>query len=88
LIPSHPKVQIREGKTKGLGLYKYIETENEKIVAKAKQDIEDYRRLNEKQYIRKLPRIHRRGPDLTTPSIKKVPDDSEQLRNVPASVDG
>ena len=62
------------GKTKGLGLYKYIETENEKIVAKAKQDIEDYRRLNESRYQETTPDTSA-GPDLTTPSIKKVPDD-------------
>jgi hypothetical protein len=32
------------GKTKGLGLYKYIETENEKTVEEAKQQIEDYKK--------------------------------------------
>ena len=32
-----------DGKTKGLGLYKFIETENDKIIADAKQDIETYR---------------------------------------------
>ncbi len=31
------------GKTKGLGLYKFIETENDKIIADAKSDIENYR---------------------------------------------
>jgi len=31
------------GKTKGFGLYKYIETENDKIIADAKSDIEEYR---------------------------------------------
>jgi hypothetical protein len=32
-----------DGKTKGLGLYKYIESENDRIVADAKTDIENYR---------------------------------------------
>lgn len=31
------------GKTKGLGLYKFIESENDKIIAAAKNDIENYR---------------------------------------------
>jgi len=31
------------GKTNGLGLYKYIETENDKIISDAKSDIEKYR---------------------------------------------
>jgi hypothetical protein len=39
-----------KGKTKGLGLYKYIEEENEKIVAKAKQDFEDYKRITENRF--------------------------------------
>lgn len=62
-----------KGKTKGLGLYKYVETENEKIVEKAKQDFEDYKRLTASQY--------QDGPsdapdvDISSTSIKKIPDD-------------
>ncbi|NOT49300.1 MAG: FHA domain-containing protein [Acidobacteria bacterium] len=62
-----------KGKTRGLGLYKYVETENEKIIAKAKQDFEDYKRLSQSQF--------QDGPadapdvDLTSAAIKKVPDD-------------
>lgn len=62
-----------KGKTKGLGLYKYVEAENEKIIAKAKQDFEDYKRITQSQY--------QDGPsdapeiDLASTSIKKVPDD-------------
>ncbi len=62
-----------KGKTKGLGLYKYIETENEKIVAKAKQDFEDYKRLSESRF--------QNSPGDTPPevetaavSVKKLPD--------------
>jgi ABC transport system ATP-binding/permease protein len=38
------------GKTKGLGLYKFIETENEKMIAKAKRDLDDLRRISGQQY--------------------------------------
>ncbi len=31
------------GKTRGLGLYKFIEAENEKIIARAKKDFDDYK---------------------------------------------
>jgi ABC-type multidrug transport system ATPase subunit len=61
------------GKTKGKGLYKYIEEENEKIVAKAKQDFEDYKRLNESRF-QDEPTVPV-PEDITAASIKKVPDD-------------
>ncbi len=32
------------GKTKGLGLYKFIEKENEKMIARAEKDLEDYKK--------------------------------------------
>ncbi len=60
-----------KGKTKGLGLYKYIEAENEKTVAKAKQDFEDYRNGNESGN-----QDEQRATEvLPSVSIKKVPDD-------------
>jgi ABC transport system ATP-binding/permease protein len=62
------------GKTKGLGLFKYIESENEKIIAKAKKDFEDYKQLNESRY-QDDPPVPVPGDELTTASIKKVPDD-------------
>lgn len=62
-----------QGKTKGKGLYKYIEEENEKIVAKAKQDFEDYKRANESRF-QDEPALTV-PEDLTATSIKKVPDD-------------
>jgi ABC-type multidrug transport system ATPase subunit/pSer/pThr/pTyr-binding forkhead associated (FHA) protein len=37
------------GKTRGLGLYKYIETENEKIIARAKNDLEEYKTSSEEK---------------------------------------
>ncbi len=61
-----------KGKTKGLGLYKYIEEENEKIVAKAKQDFEDYKRITENRF-----QDDPAPPDInpSVSSIKKLPDD-------------
>lgn len=59
------------GKTKGLGLYKYVEAENERIVAKAKQDFEDYKRASESSFQDAPESV----PDLSSTSIKKVPDD-------------
>lgn len=38
------------GTTKGLGLYKFIEAENEKMINKAKRDLEDFRRVAGQQY--------------------------------------
>ena len=37
------------GKTKGKGLYKYIESENDKIIADAKRDLDDYKKDSEKK---------------------------------------
>jgi len=60
-----------KGKTKGLGLYKYTETENDKIVAKAKEDFEDYKKANANRY-----QGDEEEPDITPDvTIKKLPDD-------------
>ena len=60
-----------KGKTRGLGLYKYLEAENEKIVAKAKQDFEDYKKVTENRF-----QDDPASPEITpSVSIKKVPDD-------------
>ena len=37
------------GKTGGKGLYKYVETENDKIIADAKSDLDDYKSSAEKK---------------------------------------
>lgn len=37
------------GKTRGRGYYKYIETENDKIIADAKRDLEDYKQKSEQK---------------------------------------
>ncbi len=62
------------GKTKGLGLYNFIETENEKTVEKAKQDFEEYRRSNESRY-QDEPSTSSVTTDPATMTLNKVPDD-------------
>ena len=68
-----PEGAKEQGKTKGRGLYKYIEEENEKIVAKAKKDFEDYKRLNQDR-LPGEPAIQI-ADDPSSTSVKKVPDD-------------
>lgn len=68
-----PEGAKEQGKTRGRGLYKYIEEENEKIVAKAKKDFEDYKRLNEGR-LPGEPAINV-AEDVDAMSVKKVPDD-------------
>ncbi|MEO7673743.1 MAG: FHA domain-containing protein [Pyrinomonadaceae bacterium] len=70
-----PEGASMKGKTKGLGLYKYVESENEKTVAKAKEDFEQYKRESEGRY-QDDPASSQMTPE-TTPevTIKKVPDD-------------
>ena len=64
-----------KGKTKGKGLYKYIEEENEKTVAKAKADFEEYKRESEGRF-QDDPSGGQTMPETTSEvSIKKVPED-------------
>ncbi|HMQ04044.1 MAG TPA: FHA domain-containing protein [Pyrinomonadaceae bacterium] len=63
-----------KGKTKGMGLYKYIETENDKTVAKAKQDFEQYRRSNESRF-QDEPSAPSVTTDPATITVMKLPDD-------------
>lgn len=62
------------GKTRGMGLYDYIESENEKVVEKAKQDFEDYKRLNESRY-QNEPAVPVDTSEVESVNIKKVPED-------------
>ena len=59
------------GKTKGMGLYKFIESENEKMIADARKDLEDLKRSAGLQFQggSSLPE----PPDLG--SVQKIPDD-------------
>jgi hypothetical protein len=64
------------GKTKGMGLYKYIEHENEKTINRAKKDLEDFRRLTGQQY--EFDDTSNQGSDADTlgiGTIQKIPDD-------------
>jgi len=63
-----------KGKTRGLGLYKYIESENEKTIARAKQEFEEYRKQAESRYQDEA-ETSTSAPDITSTSIRKVPDD-------------
>ncbi len=69
-----PEGANANGKTKGLGLYKYIEAENEKIVAKAKQDFEDLRNQNPASY-QGTSNDQTGRDDVSAVTIKKIPDD-------------
>lgn len=63
-----------KGKTRGMGLYDFIESENEKVIAKAKKDFEDYKRLNESRYQNEDP-AQIDTSEVQSMTIKKVPDD-------------
>ena len=82
------------GKTDGLGLYKYIETENDRIIADAKSDIEKYRadakketdvyKDNMEDYLSNL-RSGRSVTEPKQPEIKLVPEIKPAVR-VPADL--
>ncbi|MEO8649607.1 MAG: FHA domain-containing protein [Acidobacteriota bacterium] len=63
------------GKTKGLGLYKFIATENEKTIAKAKRDLEDLKKAAGMQYQESTDSGPTMAdmPDLG--EVKSIPDD-------------
>jgi ABC-type multidrug transport system ATPase subunit len=71
------------GKTKGLGLYKFVETENDKIIADARKSLDSYQRSAEekfKQYdndIRagKNPSTPQPDEPPAIPNPKKIPQD-------------
>jgi len=63
-----------KGRTRGLGLYDFIESENEKVVEKAKKDFEDYKRLNESRYQNEAP-AEIDTSEVESMTIKKVPED-------------
>ncbi|HBE82938.1 MAG TPA: FHA domain-containing protein [Pyrinomonadaceae bacterium] len=64
------------GKTKGMGLYKFVETENEKIISNAKRDLEDFKRIAGPNYQADTSQEPNPLSDrLEVPEMKKVPDD-------------
>jgi ABC transport system ATP-binding/permease protein len=59
------------GPSKGMGLYRFIETENEKTLTRAKRDLEDYKRMGGAQIQESTD-----GEDrLAIPEMKKIPED-------------
>ena len=61
--------------TKGLGLYKYVESENEKALAKAKKDLENFKNISEANYQPEQPGDPSMADELVVPEMKKVPAD-------------
>ncbi len=69
------------GETKGLGLYKFIETENDKIIADAKKELNEYKKDTESklaEYQREL----RSGNNPATPNLSQPPELAE-ARKIP-----
>ncbi len=72
-----------KGKTGGLGLYKFVETENEKVVADARKSIEDYQKSAQEKFIKYdtdvrnglNPPAPRPEEPAAIPAPKKIPDD-------------
>ena len=71
------------GKTNGLGLYKYIETENDKLVTDARQSLKDYQKKAEDEFKKYDDQVHAgQNPPIPDPgemptisSAKKLPAD-------------
>ena len=61
---------LPNGKTEGLGLYKYVEGENDKIIAEAKKDIKSY----EQDLETKLKDAERRANSGETVQFTKMPE--------------
>jgi hypothetical protein len=74
------------GKTRGMGLYKFIESENDKVIRDARQSIEDYQRDAEEKFrqydddIRagKNPASPQPEEPAAIPNPKKIPVDLSQ----------
>ncbi|MEJ7847225.1 MAG: FHA domain-containing protein [Pyrinomonadaceae bacterium] len=64
------------GKTKGLGLYKFVETENDKTIAKAEKDFEEYRKQIGAQF-QDAPAAAEDKPAKTNRigKVEKIPED-------------
>lgn len=74
------------GDTKGLGLYKHIEQENEKIIEKAKSDLKDYRDKSEQKvndFVRDL-----RNDQATSPPKLGDPPEIGEAQKIPQDLSG
>jgi hypothetical protein len=71
------------GRTAGLGLYKYVETENDKLIADARKNFEDYQRRAEDEFKKYDDQVHAGqspstpdpGEPPAIPPPKKIPTD-------------
>lgn len=63
------------GKTKGLGLYDHIESENKATLEKAKRDLEDYKRMGGDQFQDETTGENPLNDKLTVPEMKEIPED-------------
>lgn len=61
-------------RTKNLGLYKYVETENEKVLDKARKDLEDFKQISGGQF-QAAPGESTMADRLAVPAMKTLPDD-------------
>jgi hypothetical protein len=59
-------------RTKGLGLYKFVESENEKALEKSKKDLDTLKQISGGSLQTGDPSI---ADELVVPEMKKVPDD-------------
>ncbi len=62
------------GETKGLGLYEFIESENDRTLEKAERDVEDFKRLAAGESYDGSPESPL-NEKLTVPEMKKLPED-------------
>jgi ABC-type multidrug transport system ATPase subunit/pSer/pThr/pTyr-binding forkhead associated (FHA) protein len=61
--------------TKGVGLYKHVESENEKALAKAKKDLENFKNISGSNYQEGQSSDPSMADELVVPEMKKVPED-------------
>jgi ABC transport system ATP-binding/permease protein len=59
------------GKTEGLGLYKFIEKENDRLITESKAEIEQFRKDAEEKIIRE--RLNDKLPEIGNPPLPKDP---------------
>ncbi|MGH9948132.1 MAG: FHA domain-containing protein [Pyrinomonadaceae bacterium] len=70
-----PEGAYPQDKTKGLGLYKFIESENEKALEKAKRDLDNFKKISGDGYTQDSSGDPSMADELAVPEMKKVPKD-------------
>ncbi len=74
------------GGTNGQGLYKFVETENDKIIADAKEDLDEYKKDTEKK-LEDFQRELRSGNNPSAPKLDEPPKLAD-ARKIPADLSG